>query len=300
MVALPLHLNLFILTLSIVAGLLEGSRLLRSTPDLTLQMLLTHAPYLYTIVPGLMLALIAGQAILTQPDVAWQLPIWLAYGQSALAWSGLQMLFTFACSVVVTVAFRTAYVARWGLVAGGVVVWGLLQGMQWQATRPVAPLLSHVTAPDGVIVQSRRETCAAVVAANILRTWGTWATERDMAAHFGTARGRGTSVAQVIVGMRRLGIDVHRVTRPGRTTARLPTPAMLLVEHPDAGREAHAVAYMGIARGKAELWDPLVGKRFLSPQALGQIWRGRALVFHRPPKAREAIHDPGGVRTQRT
>ena len=54
---------------------------------------------------------------------------------------------------------------------------------------------------------------------------------------------------------------------------------MIFIDHPAAGDESHAVAYMGINKGKAEIWDPLEGKRYLDVRQLKKIWHGRGIEF---------------------
>ena len=63
---------------------------------------------------------------------------------------------------------------------------------------------------------------------------------------------------------------------PGRVDA----PAFFFVDHATAGEESHAVLYVGPRRGGAEIWDPLVGKRFYAPAKLRQVWHGRAISCH--------------------
>ena len=43
--------------------------------------------------------------------------------------------------------------------------------------------------------------------------------------------------------------------------------------------ESHAVLYMGSRKEKAEIWDPLSGKRFWTKEKLKEVWHGRAIEF---------------------
>lgn len=279
MVAVPIGINICILMLSISLGYIEGRRLVARLPELTLQTLLSQVRYLKIGLPLFMIALVAIQGTLFQPSVAWQLPLAIAYSQTAIAWAILQLVLTWVFSTVVTIAYLTHAPSRLGYIMMGTLVVIIIQSIQWGLTRPVAPHLTHVVTPDGVILQSSGESCAAATGANIVNALGLSATEPDMARLFGTARGQGTSAAQVIRDMRQLGIVTEKHSLAHGSPQGLPAPAMLFVDHPDVGPEAHAVAFMGMSQGQAEIWDPLVGQLFLSPASLQAIWPGRALTF---------------------
>ena len=276
--------NILCLLVALYAGYGMSRRLRTRTPGLTLENALRHAPALGWLVASLLLAILAFMLLCSSPVTAWRFPVWWAFYNETLVWGMLLFLCTFGFSLTVGLAFGTRHAERWKVVAAGVLVVLALQGMQWQYSHPVAPYLTSVLTPDGMVLQSSGSSCAAASGANIVQVFGLAKSERDMAELFGTTTYTGTSVAQVIYGMRHLGITAQKVEIMPGDLARLATPAMLFVDHPLAGPEAHAVAYMGWEQGQAAIWDPLSGKTWLSQQALARIWHGRGLTFAPPAR----------------
>jgi hypothetical protein len=260
----------------------------RGTP-LTLDKGLRHTPGLAVGVFFVGLVVVALMLLRSRLALAWHMPLWFAYYYTALLWGVFLAVMACVFSAATVIAFRTQHVGRWKIVLGGTLVLVTVHVVQWQFTRPVAPALTHVTLPDGVILQSSGESCAAAAGANIVRVFGMQKTEQEMAVLFGTTRGLGTSAAQVIYGMRTLGVAASKVHIPDADPARLTAPAMLFIDHPEAGPESHAVAYMGLANGQAEIWDSLVGKRWLDTHQLRQIWHGRGIVFQPQAGSRRAV-----------
>ena len=58
-------------------------------------------------------------------------------------------------------------------------------------------------------------------------------------------------------------------------------PAMLFVDHPQAGPESHVVAYFGSMGDTYEIWDPLDGRIHMDRERLITCWHGRALELRR-------------------
>jgi hypothetical protein len=75
------------------------------------------------------------------------------------------------------------------------------------------------------------------------------------------------------------GLLLIAVIQIAQWNYRLKVPAMIFIDHPSAGEESHAVAYMGNHLDSAEIWDPLEGKRFVTSQQLKKIWHGRGIEF---------------------
>jgi hypothetical protein len=87
----------------------------------------------------------------------------------------------------------------------------------------------------------------------------------------------GTSVGQIVVGMRKLGIHGRKVVVGA--AADLTPPAMLFVDHEATGPESHAVALMSNSEGVLHVVDPLVGSLRIAPSVLKKTWTGRAIEF---------------------
>jgi hypothetical protein len=276
-----MSLDIGLLLLAACAGVLVWKRLAARGIRLSLDGVVKQSPLLSVGVPLMFCGVVAFAVATSSSSLAWHLPLWLAYYDTALMWGTLLALSTFVLSLTVVVAFQTRHQKRWGVVSAGVLVLVALHSVQWYYTQPVAPYLTHAGTADGVILQSSGESCAAAAGANIARGFGLQKTEKEMAELFGTTRFFGTSAAQVVYGMRALGLATHKVEIPEADPAQLSSLAMLFVDHPVTGPESHAVAFIGFAHGQAEIWDPLEGKRFLDKSQLAQIWHGRGLIFVR-------------------
>jgi ABC-type bacteriocin/lantibiotic exporter with double-glycine peptidase domain len=79
--------------------------------------------------------------------------------------------------------------------------------------------------------------------------------------------------------MRKIGFSCNKVQVSESNPEKLTAPAMLFVDNQFTGPESHAVAYMGFNKNKAEIFDPLEGRRLLSKNELAKIWHGRGIEF---------------------
>jgi ABC-type bacteriocin/lantibiotic exporter with double-glycine peptidase domain len=85
----------------------------------------------------------------------------------------------------------------------------------------------------------------------------------------------GTFPAQVLRGLKELGISGRKVTTGGGLNAIHP-PAMFFIFG-----DTHAVVYAGMTGGLAEIWNPSFGKAFLPEWRLSKMWEGHVLEFER-------------------
>jgi hypothetical protein len=274
MTGIPMGLNILLLTVFILTGFMESRRL--STKHIQLEGVLKKAGYLYLLLPvsGILLTI----AFLNNPSFLWNMPLWLHFHYLAAMWGIILAIFAFTFSLACFVSFRTSHRERWKVVLASTLLIAAIQIMQWNYTRPVAPHLKDSVTPSGLVIQTSDTSCAAASAASILRRFGMEMSEREMAELFRTTL-FGTSAAHVIYGMQRIGIRSRKVEIEGSNPEHLKFPAMIFIGCPSAGTESHAVAYMGFHEGKAEIWDPVRGKRFLDKNQLGRIWHGRGIEF---------------------
>lgn len=281
MVGIPLWLNILLVIGFILVGSMECRRLFAKDANLDMKTVLKRAPYLYVLIPLSILLLIV--ASLNRPALIWNLPLWLQYHYTALSWGGILAIFAFVFSLAAAVAMRTHHRERWKIVIAGILLIFVIQFIQWNYTLPIAPRLKDIVAASGTVMQTSNSSCAAASGASIARTFGIQKTEKQMADLFGTTVG-GTSGAQVIYGMRKIGFASKKVEVPASDPERLKSPAMIFIDNQFTGPESHAVAYMGLNKDKAEIWDPLEGKRFLTKDQLAKIWHGRGIEFRLNPK----------------
>ena len=78
-----------------------------------------------------------------------------------------------------------------------------------------------------------------------------------------------------------MGLHREKVVARDGDVGHLTVPAMLFIDHPQAGPESHAVALMEADGGQAVFWDPLHGREQRSFEALRAIWHGRAVLCRR-------------------
>ncbi|MGD8685934.1 MAG: cysteine peptidase family C39 domain-containing protein [Syntrophobacterales bacterium] len=276
MVGIPIWLNILLILFFVALAIVEYRRLIGKDPSLNIKTVLKRAPYLYVLIPLSLILLVIGN--LNRPRLIWNLPLWLQYHYTALTWGGILAIFTFIFSLGSAVAMRTQHRERWKIVIAGILLILVIQVIQWNYTRPIAPRLKDIVATSGTVMQTNNASCAAASGASIVRTYGMQKTEKQMAELFKTTVG-GTSGAQVIYGMRKIGFSCNKVQVSESNPEKLTAPAMLFVDNQFTGPESHAVAYMGFNKNKAEIFDPLEGRRLLSKNELAKIWHGRGIEF---------------------
>ena len=123
-------------------------------------------------------------------------------------------------------------------------------------------------------------SCCAATAANIANMFGMKKTEKEMAELFATTVS-GTSPAQVIFGMEKLGFRCKKVNIEDADAKKLNPPAIIMIDHIEAGPEAHAVGLMKRLNGKVEIWDPLRGRSTPDVTKVKKYWHGKAIEVSR-------------------
>ncbi len=280
MTRLPLWANLFLLTAAVTAGAVSARRFVSRHPDAEVATLHTRTHRFHMLTGILAAALAVVMTLYVRPTLTWHLPLWLEYRVGTILWGLIAGIIVYVFAFAGTLMWRTGHPeTRSLLVAAGLLVVALEVG-HWRYTRPAAPYLTHKTALSGAILQTSDVSCCAAAAANILRGYGMAVTEREMAERFGTGRHTGTGVAQVVYGLRGMGIPRQKVTAD-RISAVQP-PAILFVDHERVGPESHAVAY--IRRDGTGFWviDPLTGPERMSAARLSSIWHGKAVEVRAP------------------
>jgi len=133
-----------------------------------------------------------------------------------------------------------------------------------------------------MVYQTTDVTCAAASAANILSSWRIVKTEKQMAEQLETKIGAGTSAAQAIYGLRKMGIACKKILWSPKQLANSPQPVMLFIDHPLVGKEGHAVTFMKMKEKRYVIWDPLIGKQQMTLQKLQKYWHGRGVLCQKP------------------
>lgn len=273
MVTLPWWANLALMLGAGLAGRWMARLARRSHPDLDVQTALTRVRHLWAVPVVIAVAFGAHFYLNERPDLWWALPPWIEARYLVALWITLIGSMVYLYAFAATVAFDTTHPERKTLIVAVVLTLLAVQVMVVRTQRAVAPDLKDTVDADGVVLQTSGVSCVAASSANMLRRQGQTATEREMAEVLGTTA-MGTTAGAAIEMFAARGIDCRKTVG---AVDLLHPPAMLMIDHPAAGPESHAVTYMGTRGGQVEIWDPLDGKRLLAPKALQAIWSGRAI-----------------------
>ena len=264
-------------------GALEWRRIARRYPDLKLESALMHARHLVVVVP-IALALLAVQLfVVTHPDVTWDAPLWIEFHHVDLLFGSIAACISFVFGLATYGAFATHHRQRMAVPVSMAIVVGVVFTIEWDFEAPIASDL-HERRHGDIVLQSSRASCAAASAANLARHYGIVRTESEMAALVGTTR-FGTSPAQVIQGLGRLGISCQKVVRADVDPTLLRAPAVLFLPG-GAGAPGHAVLFIGVDGQSSVVLDPLSGRQLLSRDELTARWKGHAVECDRTLESR--------------
>lgn len=278
--------NIIGVIVAVGLGLLEVRRLVRKDPALTLETVHRRAPYMFVLVFVAVVLVGFYFAMAWKQSLVWSLPMWFQLRGTGVIWVTILALMAFLATVSVVVAYRSAHPRRRTVFFASPFLLAAIYFIQWSFNAPIAHRLESAVTPDGVVLQTSGVSCGVATVVNIAGRFGIERTEKEM-AHFLGATRMGTSTAQMIYGLERLGFTCRRVAAPDGAPVELRAPAILLVDHPDVGREKHAVAYMGTDGETFEVWDPLVGRTFLTQEEMNEIWHGHAVECWMEGKAEE-------------
>jgi hypothetical protein len=275
MLHLPIWLRLVCVVLSGAAGLFYGRRLFTNGVTFSKQQRVRDMPLIPVGLLGFVAFLLASHLLLGHPQWGWYAPLVLEYHLMPFFWAMRLAFVCFPMAALVHLGFRLRYPNRHALALFCVVaVLGVEFSMQ-HATRPNLPELREKI-QDGMILQSSAVTCAPASCANIVGRLGIKKTEAEM-AHAMNTMWSGTSPAQVVYGLRSLGLDARKKNAFDLNLRAVTPPAVLLVKYGDEV-DAHAVAYMGATEaGTFEIWNPAGGKTNWDDAVVKERWDGHAI-----------------------
>lgn len=210
------------------------------------------------------------------PSIAWYLPIPVEYCLTPLGWAVELSLMTFAIAGISTLGFLEHHRARWVLIAMSLLIFISAKILFQAYAQDVPPDTGNQRkSADGLLLQTTGSTCAPTACANVARFFGKDTNEKEMVALLGT-KDHGTSPAQIIYGMQKLGLACKKRYIHNKDIAQLHPPAILLVNW-SIEVDGHVVVYNGLVDGEAEIWDPVSGKILMERDALNKKWHGRAI-----------------------
>ena len=226
------------------------------------------------------IAVLAGASLASgQPEWMWRMPLALDYYYRPLFWALKLAFVTFPLSAITFLAFSNGNRGRLLVLAFTVAAITAIEVQMQVVHRPYLGEVEDTRTPDGIITRSNPATCAAATCANIARHFGFDVTEAGMIRRLNTSW-EGTSPAQMVYGLRAMGLEARKVSSPGRNLGDVTPPAVILL---DVGTEpdAHAVAYMARDGDRFEIWNPQSGRVLMTSDEVRKQWRGHAIEVHR-------------------
>lgn len=217
--------------------------------------------------------------------LSWHLPVLFDYYAGPVAWALDVIVFAFLFSAILTLALLEKHRLRYAVLllglaamAGGEYAMRAMPGM----TGP-PELRAPLHSPEGYVLQTSGSSCGAASCANVAAAFGVYKTEAEMCALIGTVE-NGSTNAQMIMALRRLGLKCRRRTLPVADFAHIQPPALLPAwRDPATGAEWHVVAFFGLDEGgKALVVDPLSGLQHWGLEDFERFWQGRAIEVSTP------------------
>lgn len=198
---------------------------------------------------------------------------WRFYGMQ-VTWTVMRVLLLGFCGLAFTVSWRTARSQVAAIVLLGVIGVAGFSTAEGYFLAPIHRELHNNLQPNGVFKQTSMSSCAPAAMATVLRRWGIEATESSVAKLAGTSR-LGTSMPQLIVGVRELGMDGVELSPRWEQMRQINRPGVLGVWLIDGSRMLpHAVALLEMTEDQVAIGDSASGKIFVLNRAqFARIWR---------------------------
>lgn len=260
-------------------GRLRAEKIVSVDPEITITNVHQREKYLVGLLPLTLLLFVSNMLLKRTPTLMWDFPVWVQYHYGRIAACLTICIFAYMFALAATVAHRTRPGDRKKISVAGVLFAVAVMASHTVYAWPIAPFLEENPEKRGLIWQSTLVTCAPASAANILHRFGHGKTEKEMAEIFNTGAISGTSAAQVVYGMRRLGIDGRMIYASDSDISTVTPPAILYMGGRDKWAAFHAVAFMGYRDGKAEIYDPLNGIFRIPENRMKNDWTGRGIAF---------------------
>ncbi|MCP4785824.1 MAG: hypothetical protein GY903_05365 [Fuerstiella sp.] len=157
-----------------------------------------------------------------------------------------------------------------------IIMSAVLLMTSFKANAEISQMLWDRSTPDGIVLQTSHFSCVAATVSNIAGLCGRNISEKDAADLMRTTRS-GTNMAGIRYGLRQLGIENRTLPRTHNQVSRINFPALLLVDHPSAGHESHALLYRQPHGDRFELWEPMGGRLLMTEEQIATFWHGRGV-----------------------
>lgn len=288
----PRSLYLALSAVLLIVGILDGRRVLRRHPGVTIDNILHRKPRILLGITLTLVLVVPVGVIHSSATHRWLLPLPLQAVAPQLFWGGVLAVSSYLVGLGGSVGILTRHPKWKMLLVAALCLEGSLILTLARNQELAAPHLLAEVDDDGVIRQTRSYSSAAAATANLLARLGRPHTEQEMAELLGTTI-QGTSPAQVYYGLEKLGLSCKLREIPVQVDTasnetyhdyrELEPPAILFVNDPSAGPEGHAVLYWANdERGNAIVLDSLHGRWVWDYLSLGKVWNGHAIECHLP------------------
>ena len=210
------------------------------------------------------------------------LPIeWRVHGMR-VTWTLLRVMLMGVCGIGLTISWQTARSQVIAVILICLLGLGGFTGAEAYFLAPIYADLMDNLQPNGVFRQTSNSSCAPAALATVLRRWGIEATESSVARLAGTSR-LGTSMPQLIVAARALGVSAVEVRPTWEQIQQINRPGILAVLLLGGGRKLpHAVALLAMNDSVAVIGDPAWGRIFYLDRAtFAKMWREEYLPIFR-------------------
>jgi len=207
---------------------------------------------------------------------------WRVYGMQ-VTWTLMRVLLLGFCGLALRVSWQTARKQVGAIALLGVLGLGSFTLAEAHFLAPIHASLSDNLQPNGVFKQSSTSSCAPAAMATVLRQWGLEATESGVAKLAKTSL-LGTSMPQLIVAVRSLGLDGLELSPTWEQMQQMNRPGVLSVWSMIGPRKLpHAVALLAMTPEFVVIGDPAHGKLYqLTEEQLTRIWRQEYVPVFRP------------------
>ncbi len=279
MLALPYALTGLVLAVAIVCGILYGRRLHRRGVSLDAKLRVRELPLIPVTILAFVAVVVGANQLAARPELAWRLPLAIEYCFRPIFWTLKLFFIAFPMAAISRLAYLNRHRARHLILAFSIAAIAAVEIQLRLAHRPYLGEVFDKRTPAGIILQSTDATCAAASSANVARAFGLDVSEADLIRILNTTW-EGTSPAQVVYGMRSLGLDARKTSSARRDLSDITPPAVLFVDFANLP-DGHAVAYMKREGEEFEIWDPTGGRRLSTVGQVRDIWRGHAVEVRR-------------------
>lgn len=211
------------------------------------------------------------------------LPIEWRVSGMRITWTIMRVMLLGFCGVAWVVSWKTARIQVVAVVLLGLLGLGGFTAAEAYFLTPIYSSLKDNLLPSGIFQQTSSSSCAPSAMATVLRRWNIAATESSVAKLAGTSR-LGTSMPQLIVAARALGMDGIELTPTWEQMRRVNRPGVLATWlYSETGKAPHAVGVLEMTQHSITLADPAFGELYeLDRAQFERIWRNQYVPVFRP------------------